>query len=162
MQTALAICRDDGRDPVKEQLRQVAQGDAEAASTAAVEQFSQDYKQVTGAYVRVRGAQRRCNLVDVEGMTRTLIHWVGPALSDLEGVKRLTLAPVESGWVLVDATTGWAVRDPTLGHYSDREMLLMQRAFDAGRADRTLKSHPDDTRNAPAEPLAKPGPGGTP
>ena len=154
MRTALGLYRTRGREPEKDALLQVNQGDAEAADTKATEQFGQDYKLINGTFVRVRGAQRSYDALKVEEIAQVLIDWVGPALSDLEGVKKLTLAPHEGAWILIDAATGWSVRDTTLGSYSIREMRLMQQAFEAGRGAETLRKHTVE-KPVPGEPSAR-------
>ncbi len=122
--TALQSFRESSANPVK-----LSDEDSEAASMLAREQIDRDYMRINGYFVRVRGHAVACALLDADAVAKTLVGWVGPALMELEGVKNLTLAPVESGWVVVDADTGWSLKDPTIGTFTARDVLMLQKGL---------------------------------
>jgi len=123
---ALHMFRDSSGNPAK-----LSNEDSNAASKLAREQLDRDYMQINGHFVCVRGRVNACADMDVDAVARALLDWVGPALIDLEGVTKLTLAPGRSGWAVVDAETGWSLKDPTIGWFSERDVLMLQTGLQA-------------------------------
>jgi hypothetical protein len=122
--TALQLFRESSGSPAK-----LSDEDSKAASKLAQEQLDRDYMRINGYFVSVRGHAAACAHLDVEAVAKAIVEWVGPALIELENVRRITLAPDESGWVVVDADTGWSLRDPTIGKFSSRDVLMLQRGL---------------------------------
>lgn len=131
--TALQSYRESSGNTIK-----LNDEDSKAASKLVHEQLARDYMRINGYLVRVRGHANACALLDVHAVAQALLDWVGPALTELEGAENLTIAPVESGWVVVDADTGWSLRDPTIGKFSERDVLMLHKGLQArGQSDRT-------------------------
>jgi hypothetical protein len=124
--TALQSYRNSSGNPAN-----LSDDDSMAASKLVQEQLDRDYIKINGYYVRVRGHANACALIDVNAVAKAILDWVGPALIELEAVKNITLAPVESGWVVVDADTGWSLKDPTIGKFSNRDVLMLQKGLQA-------------------------------
>lgn len=109
----------------------ISDEDSKAALQCALEELERDYCHINDHLVKVRGHAARLANVNIQAVARVILDWVGPAVTDLEGATKITLAPVESGWVIVDATTGWSVRDPTIGQFSERDVTMIQRGLQA-------------------------------
>ncbi len=131
--TALQLFRDSSGIPAK-----LSDEDSTAASKLAQEQLDRDYMRINGFFVRVRGHAAACALIDVDAVAKAIVEWVGPSLIELENVKHITLAPDESGWVVVDADTGWSLRDPTIGRFSSRDVLMLQRGLQSRAVPRPV------------------------
>jgi hypothetical protein len=153
--TALQLFRQNSGNPTK-----LSDDDSEAASALVQEQLDRDYIQINGYFVCVRGHATECALVDVNALAKSLLDWVGPTLIELEGVKNLTIAPVESGWIVLDADTGWSMKDPTIGKFSSRDVLMLQRGLQARAhpspattSEPAGAAHPEaDRRSRPPQP----------
>lgn len=133
--TALQSFRESAGNPA-----QLSDEDTQAAAKLVQEQLGRDYMRINGHFVCVRGRAAAGGWMDVEAVAKALLDWVGPALMELEGAKNLTLAPVDSAWVVVDADTGWSLRDPTIGKFSERDLLMLHKGLQA-------RAHPNPTIN---------------